>query len=262
MEDHIGLSTLTYKSDAILERRRRILKETRRLIAETGYSGFNIRDLCARAEIAPKTLYNAFGNKDNVVASAVQEFIADTYAEVHFHFEANNIDGFLERQNRIHSRNQLLGRYTKAIVAVYYASDPDSTIRTRIRNEAGRWHEAFMAAIESEGCLLPGVTTQWISHLLCSNAFSITKDWASGEIPDDEFLDRVAETALMVLVGTTRGRVNQDARRWIEDIRGQRASWVSLRNMTTYNEKDELAEIFDDGSDGATTDVAPNRAAG
>lgn len=245
MNDHIGLSTLTYKSDAILDRRRRILKETRRLIAETGYSGFNIRDLCARAEIAPKTLYNAFGNKDNVVASAVQEFISDTYADAHFHFEASNIDGFLERQNRIHSRNQLLGRYTKAIVAVYYSSDSCNVIRTKIRTEAGRWHDAFTTAIEAEGGLQPGVTTEWISHLLCSNAFSITKDWACGDIPDEQFLDRVAETALMVLVGTTRGRVNQDARRWIEDIRGQRASWISLRNMTTYNEQDELAEVFD-----------------
>lgn len=245
MNDHIGLSTLTYKSDAILDRRRRILKETRRLIAETGYSGFNIRDLCARAEIAPKTLYNAFGNKDNVVASAVQEFISDTYADAHFHFEASNIDGFLERQNRIHSRNQLLGRYTKAIVAVYYSSDSCNVIRTKIRNEAGRWHDAFTTAIEAEGGLQTGVTTEWISHLLCSNAFSVTKDWACGDIPDEQFLDRVAETALMVLVGTTRGRVNQDARRWIEDIRGQRASWISLRNMTTYNEQDELAEVFD-----------------
>lgn len=248
IDDHIGLSGLTYKSDAILERRRRILRETRRLIAETGYSSFNIRELCARAEIAPKTLYNAFGNKDNVVASAIQEFISDTYKDVHFHFPASNIDGFLERQNRIHSRNQLLARYTKAIVSVYYASESANVIRTQIRTEGRRWHAAFTAAIEEEGCLLAGVTTDWISHLLLSNAFSVTKDWACGEIADEAFLDRIAETALMVIVGTTRGRVNQDARRWIEDIRGDRASWISLRSMTSYHEEDDLGETFDNGA--------------
>jgi len=42
----------TYSSPAILARRRRILEETRRLIAEQGLVNFNMNELCKRAGVA------------------------------------------------------------------------------------------------------------------------------------------------------------------------------------------------------------------
>ena len=57
---------LVYSSPSIHERRRRILREARRLLAESGLEKFSIRTLCKRADVAQRTLYNAFHNRDRI----------------------------------------------------------------------------------------------------------------------------------------------------------------------------------------------------
>lgn len=232
MNDLIGLSSLKYKSNAILERRRRILRETRNLIAETGYASFNIRDLCARADIAQKTLYNAFGGKDNVIASAVQEFIIEFNERTTFRFPGDTLDGVLEGTLRMQAENMRVAAYTRAIVAVFYASSGSEYVRRSIRETCNRWNTPFVTAIEEANGLAIGVSREWFSHMLISSSFSVTSDWCAGEIPDDEFLNRAAETLLIVVAGATRGKVNLQARRWLDDLRENRASWVSLRSLT------------------------------
>ena len=241
MNDLIGLSSLKYKSDAIVERRRRILRETRNLIAETGYSNFNIRDLCARAGIAQKTLYNAFGGKDNVIAAAIQEFIIEFNERTTFRFAGDTLDGVLEGTLRIQAENMRVAAYTRAIVAVFYGSSGSEFVRRSIRETCNRWNTTFIAAIEEANGLAVGVTPEWFSQMIVSSSFSVTSDWCAGEIPDDEFLDRAAETLLIVVAGATRGKVNLQARRWLEDLRENRASWVSLRSLTAQDAPAEPA---------------------
>ena len=74
--------TLVYKSNNMVERRLRILREARRMIAETDSIDFSLEELCARAGVAKNTIYNAFGNKENVIASAIQQYIEDFSASV------------------------------------------------------------------------------------------------------------------------------------------------------------------------------------
>lgn len=241
MNDLIGLSSLKYKSDAIVERRRRILRETRNLIAETGYANFNIRDLCARAGIAQKTLYNAFGGKDNVISAAIQEFLIEFNERTAFRFPGDTLDGVLEGTLRVQAENMRVAAYTRAIVAVFYSSTGSDFVRRSIRETCNRWNTPFVKAVEDANGLAAGVSPEWFSQLIVSSSFSVTSDWCSGEIPDEAFLDRAAETLLIVVAGATRGKVNLQARRWLEDLRENRASWVSLRSLTAHPDKGSAA---------------------
>ena len=47
---------LVYSSPAIHARRRRILEETRKLIAERGLIGFSMDEICKRADVSKRTL--------------------------------------------------------------------------------------------------------------------------------------------------------------------------------------------------------------
>jgi AcrR family transcriptional regulator len=228
MADVIGISSLKYKSDAILERRRRILRETRNLIAESGYENFNVRDLCARAGIAQKTLYNAFGNKDNVIAAAIQEFIIEVNGQTQYRFPGNTLDGLLEGALRFHAANMSVASYTRAIVAVFYSSD---LVRKSIRKICMQWTMPFVHAVEAANGLEPGVTPEWLAHMVVSCGFSVTSDWCCGEIADEDFLNRAVEMLLVAVEGSTQGKVKQQARRWLEDLRENRASWIFLRSL-------------------------------
>jgi AcrR family transcriptional regulator len=231
MDDFIGGASLKYKSNTILERRRRILRETRNLIAETGYHAFNVRDLCARAGIAQKTLYNAFGSKENVVAAAVQQYIIEFEESATLQFPGGTLDGFLEGCVKIHSANMRVRSYTHAIVSIFNSLGPDNVIRRAIRDFSKTHNTGFIDELARLNCLAPGVTAERLSDMLTTSAFAITADWCQGEVPDDEFLDRACELMLTVVAGSTRGKISQQAKRWLEDLREGRASWVSLRKL-------------------------------
>ena len=66
-EELYSLGGMTNSSPAMFDRRRRILCAVRDLIRERGLDGFNIRELCRRAEVAQRTVYNAFGSKENTI---------------------------------------------------------------------------------------------------------------------------------------------------------------------------------------------------
>src|SRR5689334_6227903 len=49
------------------ERRERILRAARKLVAERGYAGLTMRDLADAARVSVPTLYNLFGSKDAIL---------------------------------------------------------------------------------------------------------------------------------------------------------------------------------------------------
>ena len=64
-----------------MDRRRRILESTRDLLAEGGYDGLQMRVLAERAGVSPMTLYNRFGNKDDLILTALQEMLGGLRGE-------------------------------------------------------------------------------------------------------------------------------------------------------------------------------------
>lgn len=231
MDEFTGGRSLIYKSDNIFERRRRILREARKMIAEEGLEGFSVRELCGRAGIAQKTLYNAFGSKENVIALAIRQYMTDFNERAVMRFEPDTIGGRLERLIKVHSRNLQIRRYTTAIMAVYNSPTANREIRNAIRgvSEAGAWPLA--KALHESKSLLPGVTPESFVYLQTSTVYSVLVDWCLGDLPDEELVDRVCETFLMIVAGMTKSQPHLEARRWLQDLRDKRPSWTALRKM-------------------------------
>ena len=62
-----------YSSPSIIARRHRLLDETRRMIDEVGITNLSMDDVAKRADVAKRTLYNAFQSKEHLVASAISK---------------------------------------------------------------------------------------------------------------------------------------------------------------------------------------------
>ncbi|MEQ8958040.1 MAG: helix-turn-helix domain-containing protein, partial [Coleofasciculus sp. C2-GNP5-27] len=105
---------LTYFSPRILERRQRLLKETRKMIAESGYENFSVRKLCERASVAQKTLYNAFQNKDRLVVLAIREAYDDFHKYTNYTTDRNTVAGILDRAVALNRQNMRVPNYIKA----------------------------------------------------------------------------------------------------------------------------------------------------
>src|SRR5689334_4619065 len=57
--------------------RRAILDAAAELLASGGEDGLSIRELCARADVTPPTIYHHFGDKQGIIDRVVDECFAD-----------------------------------------------------------------------------------------------------------------------------------------------------------------------------------------
>lgn len=200
----------TYSSSNILQRRRRILKETRAMIAEHGIENFSIRQLCQRADVAQRTLYNAFGGKDRMIAIAIQEAFYDVHNHTCFRTAIDTLDGVLNRLIEVNRRNFKARNYTKAITAIYFATGTHKDIWDALQVMAISAVKDWFAKMETAGHFQEWVVPADFASDLANFEYSIINDWACGRIRDEDYLLRLAKGVLQMTMGVTRGP-EQDA---------------------------------------------------
>lgn len=72
-----AVSRATYSSPRQRERQQRILAVVREQITTVGYEATKIRDIAAASGVSPKTLYNLYGSKDELLLAAVAEMLSE-----------------------------------------------------------------------------------------------------------------------------------------------------------------------------------------
>ena len=113
--------SLSYSSEQIIDRRRRLLTEARRMIAEGGLESFSIRKLCQRADVAQRTFYNAYESKDRLIALAIREAYDDFQKFISYRTDPTTLEGVIDRTLSTNRRNFKVRNYTKAIVSIYFS---------------------------------------------------------------------------------------------------------------------------------------------
>ena len=202
---------LVYASDAIHARRRRILRETRKLIGERGMEGFTVRALCARADIAQRTLYNAFGNKDRLVAIALREAYEEFNRTARYRAGADTLAGMLERLVTVNRRNFRARNYTRAVAALYFAPATHHDVWQALQEMTFINLRVWLAALKASGDLLPTVELDRLGALIANVEYATINDWAQGRIANDDYLPRLVEHVLILVIGNTAGPTRDQA---------------------------------------------------
>lgn len=208
---------LLYSSPLILARRRRLLKEARHMIAEGGLDGFSIRRLCERAGVAQRTLYNAFQNKDRLVALAIREAFDEYQAHVQAGSDPDSLGGVLARTLAINRRNFRVRNYTRAVCALYFAPTTSRDIWQTLQDMSLIGNRAWLERRRRD--LHPWIDLGHFADAMASVQYATINDWCLGRLSDAEYLPRLAENMLLLLVGALRGAIAEEARAHLETIR-------------------------------------------
>ncbi len=201
----------TYSSPAILERRRRILKETRIVIAERGIAGVNMSEIGLRAGVAKRTLYNAFQTREGMIASAIQEYF-DAYVErIPYEHPAGTMLYNVERLVSLVQRNQEIRNYVSAVLALYFSGEVDSGIWTTMHGMMRRPTLEWLGALGDRGELQPWIAAGELADDLVRQEYATMNEWALGRITDCAFTTRLVASYLAIVAGSTRGAARDEA---------------------------------------------------
>ena len=185
-----------YASALMFDRKRRILTEAQALLDEHGVDGFTIRELSRRADVAQRTLYNVFGSKEDIIASAI-ELHFNTLIERTRPLAADaDLDTLVQRSQLIVDVIVRLRRYATAMVGAYFApgSDPkihDSLVRIW-RSDGAAWLRPSLLVKMSPARL------DALAGLLVNAAYANIGDWLTGRISEAEFRRRTSINSLTI----------------------------------------------------------------
>jgi AcrR family transcriptional regulator len=208
--------TLLYSSPMIVARRKRLLKEARHMIAESGLEGFSVRKLCQRADVAQRTLYNAFQNKDRLIALAIREAFDEFSSYVRDQTDPVSLDGWIGRTIAINRRNFRVRNYTKAICAIYFAPSTTRDVWNTLQDMSLRGNLFWLDTRRSD--INPWIDLDHFAHSLANVQYSTINDWCLGRIADEDYLPRLAESMLMMLVGAVHGTLAAEAGAMLEEL--------------------------------------------
>jgi AcrR family transcriptional regulator len=226
-----SVKALIYNSPTINDRRRRILHETRAMIAERGYEQFSIRELTKRAGVAQRTLYNAFGSRENIVVTAIHQYSRDFTDTAQYAYPAHTMFGQLERIIKASSRSLQLRPYIVAVMAIYNSHSADGSIRQVMRKLSNEGFQPFTEHLVATNQLLDHAAPEELAEHLTRFMYATQTAWCKGDIPDDSMIESLAETFLLVTLAFTR-RSMIDPEQWLDYVRARAPEWLKLRDKS------------------------------
>jgi AcrR family transcriptional regulator len=209
--DASALNVRVYSSALMHGRRQRILEETRRAIAEGGIENLSVRELCKRADIAQRTLYNAFGSKDRVVGLAIRDHYLAQMDRMKFAAREDSIEGVIERMVRVSVRAARQKNYLKAILEVYFSAVPHPDIVDVTREIAVGNVMPWLQRLQSNGQMNGHLPIGEVAGNMADLVLLIMRRWSIGAIGATAMRDQVVRGFLTLAVGATVGRAQASA---------------------------------------------------
>ena len=174
-----------YASPAQAERRKRILRETLKLLASESPSDISMAQIAELSDVSTKTLYNLFKSRNGLLLAAAAQTRADTQSSTSVMSAPAGISRILELTRRTMDTFERSPEFMESAMSVVVGiSAEDEAEHHRVGITQQWFHEALLVA-ESEDQLLPGTDCMQLSQLLAASQWGVTLMWQKGLISMD-----------------------------------------------------------------------------
>lgn len=215
-----SMGAMTRASPAMFARRRRILHEARRMMVESGADGMTMRELASRSDVSLRTLYNAFGNKEAVIVTAIRQYYDKFLRILSDGRDPYDFNWVLTGIIATNLRNQQIRDYLSSVVGLYFSMSAHEAIRLELRRAAAGFLVPWLELAQARRQLRRGTDiTRTVSHI-ASLQYAINQDWLAGRMTDDMFVPTVLEAVLTHLAGCVRGVALDPIEALLADLNG------------------------------------------
>jgi len=201
----------TYDSVTMAERRQRILYEVRKLVNEEGLEGFSMREISKRANVAPKTLYNAFGDRDRLIGCAIREVYDAVRQNVQFRTSDRTLEGLLDRAIVLNRGNLKARNYAQAVATIYFSPSTNPYLRSLLQEMAVGNTREWLEDVRAKGGLHDWVNIDHLTRHMANMEYGLILEWATSSVKDSDYLFHFVEIILFSALAATRGEVRETA---------------------------------------------------
>jgi AcrR family transcriptional regulator len=171
----------------MIERRARIIAATLEIVEEQGIAAATIRNVSERANVALRTLYLHFDNRETMIGTAIKEFFYESIAEEGADTGPRSIEEILTRIDRLTRIIKRKREYSRQLAPVYFSSSLDSGIYGILRDIAISHVTPFLDELVAQERNRIGRAELAFLHTLIANAeYSIIDDAMNGRLPEQK----------------------------------------------------------------------------
>jgi AcrR family transcriptional regulator len=197
------------------------------MIAEDGLLNFNMNELCKRAGVAKRTLYNAFQTREQLIAVAISEYFQEYVDRIPYSAPLGTLQNNLERLISVTQRNVHIRNYIRAIMSIFFSADAESDIWRTMQGMATRPTLEWLRNLAARRQLQPWIEPQNLADDLVRLEYGIVNDWSLGRLSDEDLTPHLLLSFLTYMAGATRGAANAEIRETIEQIQAKGVPTIS-----------------------------------
>ena len=199
------------------ERRERIMRAARQLVAKRGYDGLTMRDLAQAARVSVPTLYNLFGSKDAILVAELQTMAARIVAQLPLasdeHF-ARAITAFDAGMRLVEESPE----FFRACIRMFFTSPATDDMRFRTEEAYIAIMTANLSAAKAAGQLADWAEPRVVAQHLFALYMSAFMAWGIGELDFATFRTTAFSGACHLLAGVARGKFAADVEARIRQL--------------------------------------------
>jgi AcrR family transcriptional regulator len=116
-----------YSSPAMTERRQRVIDRAHAILGEGGVQSLTIERLSREADVAPRTLYRLFGDKEGVILATVSERLREVREHLARRAGDYSIEVVFDELDWMVSEMRRDAKYARVVIGFFFAADPRAT---------------------------------------------------------------------------------------------------------------------------------------
>jgi len=171
-----------YASPAQAERRKRILRETLKLLASEPPSDISMAQIAELSDVSTKTLYNLFKNRNGLLLAAAAQTRADTQSSANVMNASEGIYRILELTQRTMDNFERSPEFMNSAMSVVVGISAKEEAEHHRVGITQQWFYEMLLVAESEEQLLPETDCMQLSQILAASQWGVTLMWQKGLI--------------------------------------------------------------------------------
>ena len=172
----------SYASPAQIERRKRILRETLKLLQEASPADISMAQIAELSDVSTKTLYNLFKSRNGLLLAAAAQTRTDTQSSANVMSTPAGISRILELTRRTMDTFERSPEFMESAMSVVVGISAEEEAEHHRVGITQQWFYEALLIAESEDQLLPGTDCLQLSQLLAASQWGVTLMWQKGLI--------------------------------------------------------------------------------
>lgn len=176
-----------YNTKAMRERQARIISATLELIEEGGIGAATIRDVSKRANVALRTLYLYFENREAMIGSAIKDFFIASISQNGIDQGPRTLAEVMDRFDRLEEIILHKRAYARELAPVFFSTNLEPGIHKILRDIAISHVVPYLDdVVAAQSPKVSDDQLEFLKSQIANIEYSIIDNCLSGRIPEEK----------------------------------------------------------------------------